>query len=65
MNQESHVFILKVFILTNREPHRYPEFSIYPIEAFCFLSREDCLRAPQQRLSLQCMQVRGHRTNET
>ena len=44
MDPQSRVFILKVFILTNREPHSYPEFSIYPIEAFCFLSLEDCIR---------------------
>lgn len=43
MNQDSHVFILKVFILDDRKPHRYPEFSIYPIEAFCFLSLEECI----------------------
>ncbi len=44
MKTLSRVFILNVFILTNREPHRYPEFSIYPIEAFCFLSLEDCVK---------------------
>ena len=43
MNQESRVFILKVFIWDDRKPHRYPEFSIYPIEAFCFLSLEECI----------------------
>ena len=43
MNQEPRVFILKVFIWDDRKPHRYPEFSIYPIEAFCFLTLEECI----------------------
>lgn len=43
MDLQSRVFILKVFIWDDRKPHRYPEFSIYPIEAFCFLSLEECV----------------------
>ena len=43
MAEIERVFILKVFILDDRKPHRYPEFSIYPIEAFCFLSLEECI----------------------
>ena len=43
MSESSRVFILKVFIWDDRKPHCYPEFSIYPIEAFCFLSLEECI----------------------
>lgn len=63
MDPQSRVFILKVFILTNREPHRYPEFSIYPIEAFCFLSLEDCIRKIPYYIpdeELYCFVVESH-----
>lgn len=63
MNQKSRVYILKVFILTNREPHRYPNFSIYPIEAFCFLSLEDCIKKIPYYISgeeLYCFVVESH-----
>ena len=63
MNQKSRVYILKIFILTNRESHRYPDFSIYPIETFCFLSLEDCIRKipyyiPDEKL--YCFVVESH-----
>ena len=63
MYQKSRVYILKVFILTNREPHRYPNFSIYPIEAFCFLSLEDCIKKIPYYISgeeLYCFVVESH-----
>ena len=63
MKTLSRVFILKVFILTNREPHRYPEFSIYPIEAFCFLSLEDCVKKIPYYIpdeELYCFVVESH-----
>ena len=63
MNQESRVFILKVFIWDDRKPHRYPEFAIYPIEAFCFLSFEDCINKMPDYIPnnyLYCFVVEGH-----
>ena len=63
MNQESRVFILKVFILDDRKPHRYPTFKIYPIEAFCFLSLEECINKIPDYIPndyLYCFVIEAH-----
>lgn len=63
MKTQSRVFILKVFIVDDRKPHRYPTFAIYPIEAFCFLSLEDCISKIPHYIPneyLYCFEVEGH-----
>lgn len=63
MKTQSRVFILKIFIVDDRKPHRYPTFAIYPIEAFCFLSLEDCIRKMLHYIpddNLCCFVVEAH-----
>ena len=63
MKTQSRVFILKIFIVDDRKPHRYPTFAIYPIEAFYFLSLEDCIRKMLHYIpddNLYCFVVEAH-----
>ena len=62
-NKQSHVYILKVFILDDKKTHHYPSFCIYEIEAFCFFSLEDCIVKMPHYIpdeNLYCFVVEAH-----